>query len=106
MEKFRSMQLLPSRNHVVTSLKYQDVYCVCIGSQRYPYEKYAVLKSRFVSAKVRLRRVTTKEEKGKKLKKSIFATKTWSKAQDKHTIRFYGKKYTKFFQYKKSKKNI
>ena len=69
-----SMQLLSSCNHVVTPLKYEDVYCGCIGSQWYHYKGYSVLKSPFVITKVRLRRVTTKEEIGKKLKNSIFAT--------------------------------
>ena len=74
MENLRSMQLLSSRNHVVTSLKYQNVYCGCIGSQSYHNKGYLVLKIPFVITKVRLRRVTTKEEIGKKLKKFIFAT--------------------------------
>ena len=69
------MQLLSSRNHVVTPLKYEDVYCGCIASQWYHYKGYSVLNSPFVITKVRLRRVTTKEEKGKKLKIVHFLTR-------------------------------
>ena len=71
MENLWSMQLLSSRNHVITPLKYEDVYCGCIGSLWYHYKGYLELKSPFLINKVRLRRVTTKEEKGKKLKKSF-----------------------------------
>ena len=72
MENLGSMQLLSSRNHVVTSLKYQDMYCRCRESQLYHYEEHEVFKCHFVIAKVRLRRVTTKEKKVKNWKIKFF----------------------------------
>ena len=73
MEIFGNMQVLPFLSCVLTSLRYQNGYCGCRGSQRYHYGRCAMLKLIFVAPKFRLRRVKKRREKRAKNEKLRFA---------------------------------
>ena len=68
MEIFGNMQVLPFLSCVLTSLRYQDGYWECRGSQRYHYGRWAMLELIFVRPKFRLRRVKKRGKKSKKWK--------------------------------------
>ena len=68
MEIFGNMQVLPFLSCVLTSLRYQNGYYGCGGSQRYHYGRCAMLKLPFVAPKFRLRRIKRRGKKSKKWK--------------------------------------
>ena len=70
---FGNMQVLSFLSRFLTSLgslRYQNGYYGCGGSQRYHYGRCAMLKCPFVSTKVRLRRNKSKGKKKWKNEKS------------------------------------
>ena len=68
-----NMKVLPFLSCVLTSLRYQNGYYGCGGSQRYHYGRCAMLKLIFVAPKFRLRRVKKNGEKRAKNEKLRFA---------------------------------
>ena len=65
---FVNMQVLSFFRGVLISLRYQNGYCECGGSQLYHYGRCAMLELNFVAPKFRLRRVQKREKKSKKWK--------------------------------------
>ena len=72
-----NMQLLSSCSRVLTSLRYQNGYYGCGGSQRYHYGRCAMLKLIFVVPKFRLRRVQNRGKKEQKKKNCVLQKKTF-----------------------------
>ena len=78
MEILGNMQILSSCSRVLTSLRCQDGYCGCEGSQRYHYWRCAMLKLIFVEPKFRLRRVQKNGKKEQKMKNRVLQKKLFS----------------------------
>ena len=77
MEILGNMQILSSCSRVLTSLRYQDQYFGCGESQRYHYERCAMLKLPFVATKFRPRRVKKRGKKEQKMKNCILEKKSF-----------------------------